>query len=314
MKIKKIICAAVAAAVAMSSAAFAATEDPVQFSTVDEMNGKVYVTEFVHEGGNRFQGGNIEINLVPQSMLANRAKWFCCYGDRFYYVGGDGGISNLYSCDKEGNDTIVIADNACCSTIIFIVDNILYYKAYSTKADADGDDFYGRTYYGGIYKINLATGEWQKVVGDEEAVLNFCDGDFIYYTVNGVCYKIDTNGNYCDYADENGDEFGYKYYTDYAERYAETMWSPSYELAVEAQRSEQVLLGRDLYFIHDKKVLAKKPRNIDKITELRYFDSSAYYIHISRVRNGHVYYYYITGIGHGIVYYPPAWVYRLEIE
>ena len=207
MKIKKIICAAAAAAVAMSSAAFAATEDPVQFSTVDEMNGKVYVTEFVHEGGNRFQGGNIEINLVPQSMLANRAKWFCCYGDRFYYVGGDGGISNLYSCDKEGNDTIVIADNACCSTIIFIVDNILYYKAYSTKADADGDDFYGRTYYGGIYKINLATGEWQKVVGDEEAVLNFCDGDFIYYTVNGVCYKIDTNGNYCDYADENGDEF-----------------------------------------------------------------------------------------------------------
>ena len=72
------------------------------------------------------------------------------------YIDGDvKEVSNLYSCDKEGNDTIVIANNVCGSDDIFIIDNILYYKAYSTKADADGNDFYGRTYYGGIYKREI---------------------------------------------------------------------------------------------------------------------------------------------------------------
>ena len=309
MKIKKIICAAAATAVAMSSAAFAATEDPVKFSTVDEMDGKVYVTKYAnpHQGGNRFQSGNIEIHSLPQSMQANRTTFFCCYGDRFYYIDGDvKEVSNLYSCDKEGNDTIVIANNVCGSDDIFIIDNILYYKAYSTKADAGGDDFYGRTYYGGIYKINLATGEWQKVVGDDEALLYFCDGDFIYYTVNGVCYKIDTNGNYCDYADENGDEFGYKYY---AERYVGYTWnSDEYGYAYELQEPSQMLLGRDLYFMYDGNILAKKTRNVDGTAVIGQLDPIIQRIYISRVKNGYIYYYYINGEGD----YPSAWLYRTE--
>ena len=71
MKIKKLLCAALAAVAAMSTiSAFAATEDPVEFSTVDEMNGQVYVAPFSDTWQDLyFKGGNIKLNLIPQIML-----------------------------------------------------------------------------------------------------------------------------------------------------------------------------------------------------------------------------------------------------
>ena len=167
MKIKKLLCAVLAAVAVLSTvSAFAATEDPVQFSTVDEMNGQVYVAPFSDTWQDLyFKGGNIKLNLIPQIMLKYIYPYFCSYNDRFYYMDGDSEITKIYSCDRNGNNDFLIADKVLGKESVYIVDNILYYTAYSSKWDYDNK--YSRQYYGGIYKVNLITGEWQRVVTDD---------------------------------------------------------------------------------------------------------------------------------------------------
>ena len=255
MKIKKLLCAALAAMAAVPTvSAFAATEDPVEFSTVDEMNGQVYVAPFsdMHQGGLKFIGENVNITSVPQGMLSNGATWFCCYDNRFYYLDMDYNLGNIFSCDKNGNNPILIADNASAGEAVFIVDNNLYYTAYSSLWDEGYD--YGREYYGGIYKINLATGDWQRLVTDSDAIMYFCDGDYVYYQTlsNNGYYSIDTNGNYCHYANSYDDEFGYNHFSSYYDEW-----------------TSYALTGRTTYFIDANSVLYSKPRNGSGLTYIK---------------------------------------------
>lgn len=134
MKIKKLLCAVLAAVAVLSTvSAFAATEDPVEFSTVDEMNGQVYVAQyFSTQQGLYFKGANVTTRSIPYSALKFSTTQFCCYGNRFYYMNNEpwDGPSKIYSCDANGRNEIVIADNAYSGTAAFIVDNNLYYTAY----------------------------------------------------------------------------------------------------------------------------------------------------------------------------------------
>ena len=101
MKIKKLLCAALAAMAAVPTvSAFAATEDPVEFSTVDEMNGQVYVAQyFSTQQGLYFKGANVTTRSIPYSALKFSTTQFCCYGNRFYYMNNEpwDGPSKIYS-------------------------------------------------------------------------------------------------------------------------------------------------------------------------------------------------------------------------
>ena len=272
MKIKKLLCAALAAvAVVPTVSAFAATEDPVQFSTVDEMNGQVYVAQyFSTQQGLYFKGANVTTRSIPYSALKFSTTQFCCYGNRFYYMNMEpcDGISKIYSCDANGNDEIMIANNASAGSSAFIVDNNIYYNAYSSVLDWTGN-YFGREYYGGIYKINLATGDWQRLVTDSDASMWFCDGDYIYYSAGDSYYQIDTNGNYCHYANSYGDEFAWNSY--------------SYNL------SSYVLTGRTMYFTDNTGTLYSKTRNGGDLKQLKRIESGMS-SDIVKVTKKHIYY------------------------
>ena len=272
MKIKKLLCAALAAmSVVPTVSAFAATEDPVEFSTVDEMNGQVYVAQyFSTQQGLYFKGANVTTRSIPYSALKFSTTQFCCYGNRFYYMNMEpcDGISKIYSCDANGNDEIMIANNASAGSSAFIVDNNIYYNAYSSVLDWTGN-YFGREYYGGIYKINLATGDWQRLVTDSDASMWFCDGDYIYYSAGDSYYQIDKNGNYCHYANSYGDEFAWNSY--------------SYNL------SSYVLTGRTMYFTDNTGTLYSKTRNGGDLKQLKRIESGMS-SDIVKVTKKHIYY------------------------
>lgn len=289
MKIKKLLCAALAAVAVLSTvSAFAATEDPVQFSTVDEMNGQVYVAQyFSTQQGLYFKGANVTTRSIPYSALKFSTTQFCCYGNRFYYMNMEpcDGISKIYSCDANGNNEIMIANNASAGSSAFIVDNNIYYNAYSSVLDWTGN-YFGREYYGGIYKINLATGDWQRLVTDSDASMWFCDGDYIYYSAGDSYYQIDTNGNYCHYANSYGDEFAWNSY--------------SYNL------SSYVLTGRTMYYVDNStNTLYSKTRNGGDLKQLKRIESDMG-SDIIKVTKKHIY--YITQWWDD----PFVWLYRID--
>lgn len=273
MKIKKLLCAALAAmSVVPTVSAFAATEDPVEFSTVDEMNGQVYVAQyFSTQQGLYFKGANVTTRSIPYSALKFSTTQFCCYGNRFYYMNMEpcDGISKIYSCDANGNDEIMIANNASAGSSAFIVDNNIYYNAYSSVLDWTGN-YFGREYYGGIYKINLATGDWQRLVTDSDASMWFCDGDYIYYSAGDSYYQIDTNGNYCHYANSYGDEFAWNSY--------------SYNL------SSYVLTGRTMYFTDNTGTLYSKARKGSDLEQLKRIVGSPMGSYVIKVTKKYIYY------------------------
>ena len=294
MKIKKLLCAVLAAVVAMPTvSAFAATEDPVQFSTVDEMNGQVYVAPFSDTWQDLyFKGGNIKLNLIPQIMLKYIYPYFCSYNDRFYYMDGDSEITKIYSCDRNGNNDFLIADKVLGKESVYIVDNILYYTAYSSKWDYDNK--YSRQYYGGIYKVNLITGEWQRVVTDDNAIMSYCDGDYIYYSVENSYYQIDTNGNYCHYASQYTDEFRYCMTDSYRQVGDDYIGWYSYRL-----------MGNKGYYIDENNRLYCKWRNTNEKTFLSTLEKG-YDLSIQRITKNYIYY--------SVQWWddPFVWLYRID--
>jgi len=187
--------------------AFAAYEKNVDFSRVGSYYEETYTTDFVYnDGGVKFIGGNISLNSLPY-LSENRGDIysFCFYHDKLYYLtaeeASDYVPASIYACNPDGSNPILIADNACNYSNITIVDNILYYDAYASYED----DYYPG-YYGGIYKINLGDCSWQKLVGDSDAVMKHCNGDYIYYTANNGYWAISTDGTFCVNVSAQADE------------------------------------------------------------------------------------------------------------
>ncbi len=199
----------------------AATEECTEFSNVAAYNGIVYTTKRAEgDGGVYFADGNVAANSLPQALLEkekseSRIIWsFCFYNDKIYYlISGDGTVEipgEICSCNLDGTNNVVLADNAFNGGYACIVDNILYYDAMP-----ENDENYPG-YDGGIYKINLGDLSYQKFsVG--EASLAYCDGDNIFYKKSNSgttypsfkYYKADINGNNVTSVSGDSDEFGY---------------------------------------------------------------------------------------------------------
>ncbi len=194
---------------------FAAYEAPVRFADVYNYGDKVYTIEFWGtNGGITYKGANTDISNLPENIW-DEGSWsniysFCCYNDKIYYLKGeDASIvvpASIYSCNMDGSGITILADNASNFSNVYIVDNILYYDAYTTP---EWDMDYYNGYYGGIYSINLENLSWQKISDKKYADLWYCDGDYVYYKIGheGPCYATSTDGTKTLYVSQWCDEF-----------------------------------------------------------------------------------------------------------
>lgn len=202
----------------------AAYEECTQFDYADSNWGTVYVTSrYGSNGGYYFAKGNVDINPLPYGMIdLGYIYKFSCYNGRIYYMTGPEGSYitepvSIYSCDMNGNDNVLIANNVSAWSEAFIVDNVLYYEGFYS---IPGDGVQG--YYGGIYRVNLGDCTWKKIV-DGRAELEYCDGDYVYfktYVTNPYNFKntysyfaVDVNGYSCISMPEDCDEFSDNLFT-----------------------------------------------------------------------------------------------------
>jgi hypothetical protein len=203
------ILAAAAAIATISSAAYAAGEETNYFSDVDAYWDSVYTTHIIGtNGGDTYGYGNVNLNLLPYGLKdQGRIYTFCFYNNKLYYSTGFEGSdinypARIYSCDIDGKNNRLLADNVEPWSQAFIIDNVLYYEAYNS------DPWEGpKGYVGGVYKINLNNLSWKKIVTGK-VILNYCDGDYAYYTIVDGMYNaaIDVNGKRWVAIDENSDE------------------------------------------------------------------------------------------------------------
>jgi hypothetical protein len=198
--IKQILAAVPIAILAMSSAAYAAGEETNYFSDVDGYWGSVYTTHIIGtNGGDTYGNGNVTVNMLPYGLKdQGRIYRFCFYNDKLYYLTGPDGSdidypARIYSCDINGKNNRLLADNAEPWSEVFIIDNVLYYDAYDSVSWGGPQG-----YDGGIYRINLNNLSWKKIVSGKVS-LTYCDGDYAYYIVGNnwdTAAAIDVNGNH----------------------------------------------------------------------------------------------------------------------
>ena len=176
----------------------AAYEESVEFDCVGSNDGIVYTTEFYgSNGGIRFENGNVEVRQLPNGVINEGMIYsFCFYHDKIYYQTGEACSDptmpgKIYRCNIDGNNNVVIADNVQEWSNSFIVDNYLYYEAYTTVEWAGGP----ANHYGGIYKLNLDNMKSTKIVSGENANLCYCDGDYVYYRLGGTCLATSIDGS-----------------------------------------------------------------------------------------------------------------------
>lgn len=134
----------------------------------------------------------VDIN-APYEM--NFIMSFAIYNDRIYYLKSNGGtfcaVGNIYSCNMDGSDIRLIANDADALYEFFISDGCIYYNLLN-----DYYNDYGRYLNGGIMKINLNTGEYRKIITDKNAgIINILD-DNIFYSVDGNYHLMKTSGRY----------------------------------------------------------------------------------------------------------------------
>lgn len=177
--------------------AFAANEETCYFSNLSNYWDTVYVTpHYASNGGIVFINGNVNVSGLPYGMMNEGDIYkICCYNGRIYYITGTEGSDvqepvKIYSCDMNGENNILLADNAMAYSTAYIVDNVLYYQEYETVTNEGVQG-----YAGGISKINLYDLSWEKIVTGH-ADFTYCDGEYVYYRIYGVGnYAIDVNGN-----------------------------------------------------------------------------------------------------------------------
>ena len=201
--------AAMLISVAASQNTFAAGEETSYFSNLSSNWGDAYTTFFyASNGGIFFKDGNVHVNPLPYGLMDQGEIYsICCYNEKLYYSTGPEGSDisepvKIYSCDMNGQNNRLLADNVSAWSDIYIVDNVLYYTAYSSRI---GEGPQG--YDGGIYRINLNDLSWKKLVSGG-VYMEYCDGDYVYYTNYSTIYDaIDVNGNNVVNISPDSDEY-----------------------------------------------------------------------------------------------------------
>lgn len=192
-------------------------EEESYFGFITNHGETTYITShYQSNGGFVWMDGNVETSFLPYGMMNEGVIYTaCCYGNKIYYSTGVDGSdidmpTKIYSCDMNGQNNVLLADNAVAYNDAIIVDNVLYYQEYRSYVD------YGvQGYNGGISKINLNDLSWQKLV-DGNVSMSYCDGEYVYYVNNNnnMHCAIDINGQNVVEMNPYIDEFTYHFIKD----------------------------------------------------------------------------------------------------
>jgi hypothetical protein len=135
-----------------------------KFSDVVEYGDGAMVTHIATSNGVvSWQSGNILYREIPVKNGEHRVHTFTIYNDKIYYLydefGSDAVSSaEIYSCDLDGGNRELLADDAAWDATVYIVNDKLYYNTYY---DFDFD-LYIEEYGvgdGDVKTIDLNTGE-----------------------------------------------------------------------------------------------------------------------------------------------------------
>ena len=119
---------------------------------------------------------------------------------------------------------------------------------------------------------NNESGKDKDDVTLDNGEMYYCDGDYIYYAVGGSYYRIDTNGNYCNYANFNDAEFDYYYKDDY-------------------NILSYVFTGRAIYYIdNNTNALYSKARKGSDLEQLKRIVGSPMGSYVIKVTKKYIYY------------------------
>lgn len=173
--------------------AFALTanaEDTVKFTRIQNYNGITYTSLDTLTYGTIHAD---DVKPLPNGLSNEGFIYsFAMYYDKIYYLTGrqgtDGVIGSIYSCNPDGTENTLIANDAEINSC-FLNDGCLFYNVV--------DAYYGKGYSGGIMRINLNTGEYGKIVTDSNSSLINVVGDRIFYMINwSDCHCMTVKGAY----------------------------------------------------------------------------------------------------------------------
>lgn len=175
--------------------------DTVKGNIIQEYNGKTYSCI------NYLPFGIIKdasVSKLPYQIMFDRIDWDCpenhiykfaIYNKRIYYLKGIPGtemvMAHIYSCNLDGSDIRLIANDADGMGNFILSDGYLYYKVLY-----DYENYYCRYLNGGIMKVNLNTGEYGKIITDECTMLINILDDNIFYAVGNEYHLMKCDGRY----------------------------------------------------------------------------------------------------------------------
>jgi hypothetical protein len=177
-----------------------------KFSDVVEYGDGAMVTHNATTNGVIYwRRGNISYTTIPVNENYDWVYDFTIYNNRIYYSYGDVGSSwdwpcSIYSCNMNGGDVQLLADDAACGSGYIVNDKLYYASYYDCNLDwyienyGEGD--------GDINVIDLNTGEKSRVIKgkDRDADVGYIisklyDDILIYHSSNynkGGYYWFDT--------------------------------------------------------------------------------------------------------------------------
>lgn len=145
------------------------------FSFFNDYDDITYAVEWLGTNGARHSCyGNVQPYNLPGTIQDVINKYgqlwnFVIYNNRFYCLIGEGAsvdtLAYIYSFDINGNDPILIADDAMNYSICYIHNDELYYSTWCTDyyEDDNYNEIFDRYYDGGVYKINLKSRNKTKI-------------------------------------------------------------------------------------------------------------------------------------------------------
>ena len=223
-KITAILCAAaIGAALTGCSCSLRINTTPTEQNTAQESGakpqgavthdgvlpfGRVYLTGTdsvittafaANNGGIRFVSDQYKLSPLPAVVDEYDPYGFTIYNDRIYFLtGGASEVvpAQIYSCDTDGNDLQLIADDASNYSKCFIYNGRLYYDVYPASAYPYYSSDSGVKYDSGIWRISLDSGKREKLVDMKNVRLTYMDKEHLYYAVpdGDSCYYCDLNG------------------------------------------------------------------------------------------------------------------------
>ena len=156
----------------------------LQFRRVQMVNDMMYVTpQATTNGGIIFGDGNVTTKVLPCYNEKMDIYSFAIYNNKIYYISATAASdvvhAKLCECDIYGNNVIKLCDNVNNYSNAFISNGYIY---YDTVSKTDEDDVMKTQYaMDGIYRVNISSGNVEKVVNKPNARLGLVDNEHLFY-------------------------------------------------------------------------------------------------------------------------------------